>query len=320
MRDFNLYSVTLYQIQRFLAVAELSSFTKAAQTLNLAQPVVSKSILSLEQTLGLILFLREKSTVRLTPAGRHFYTFWRTMVPMMEQNIERAHSLQQGMLGQITVGVHNIYDIGYFFMPIVNRFRRKYPQIKLYTKCYSFPGLKRRVAAGTIDVAFTSKFEGDSIQAYESEQFGVRDVLLFPLTAVMLETNPLARQERVTVPDLRYQRFIIHSPSKVPAYHKLICDMCMEYGFLPIEYEYVEDATSFALSLSDDNQVYIVDRAAKHEAGIPLKMFDLENTVSGVSLLWKQSAPNPAVSLFLDECTLFFQEHPDPFADAKRPE
>ena len=85
MRDFNLYSVTLYQIQRFLAVAELSSFTKAAQRLNLAQPVVSKSVLSLEQTLGLILFLREKGSVRLTPAGQHFYTFWRTMVPMMEK-------------------------------------------------------------------------------------------------------------------------------------------------------------------------------------------------------------------------------------------
>lgn len=319
MRDFNLYSVTLYQIQRFLVVAELASFTKAAQRLNLAQPVVSKSIISLEQSLGLILFLREKGRVRLTPAGQHFYTFWRTMVPLMEQNIERSHSLQQGKLGQITVGVHNIYDIGYFFLPIVNRFRKKYPHIKLYTKCYSFPGLKRRVAAGTIDAAFTSKFEGDSIQAYESEQFGVRDVLRFPLTAVMLDTNPLARQEKVTVPDLRYQRFIIHSPSKVPAYHKLITDMCMEYGFMPIEYEYVEDATSFALSLSDDDQVYIVDRAAKHEEDIPLKMYDLDGTVSGVSLLWKAGAANPALELFLDECTLFFKEHPDPYNEPEKP-
>ncbi len=319
MRDFNLYSVTLYQIQRFLAVAELSSFTKAAQRLNLAQPVVSKSVLSLEQTLGLILFLREKGSVRLTPAGQHFYTFWRTMVPMMEQNIEHAHSLQQGMLGQITVGVHNIYDIGYFFMPIVNRFRKKYPHIKLYTKCYSFPGLKRRVAAGTIDVAFTSKFEGDCIQTNESEQFGVRDVLIFPLTAVMLESNPLARQAKVTVSDLRYQRFIIHSPSKVPAYHKLITDMCMEYGFVPIEYEYVEDATSFALSLSDDNQVYVVDRAAKYEEDIPLKMFDLDGTISGVSLIWRAGAANPALELFLKECELFFKEHPDPFTEEKKP-
>lgn len=314
MRSIDFYSISMYQVQRFLAVADLSNFTKAAQKLNLAQSVVSKSIASLEQTLGLILFIRDKGTVRLTPAGRYLYDFWGGLIPVMEQSIEKAWTIQQGILGQLTVGIHNIYDIGPFFMPIVNRFREKFPQVKVYTKCFSFPDLKSRVASGSIDLAFTSRFESDSIRAYESEAFQVREVLEFPLSAVMLETNPLAQKEKISVSDLRFQRFTIHSPTKVPAYQQLIIDMCRPYNFVPSEYEYVEDATSFALSLSDNDQVFIVDRAAKLEDCMPLKIFDLEGTKSGVSLIWRQGPIDPLLQMFLHECDLFFKENPDPYA------
>ena len=130
----------------------------------------------------------------------------------------------------------------------------------------------------------------------------------------MLDTNPLAQKEKISVSDLRFQRFTIHSPTKVPAYQQLIIDMCRPYNFVPSEYEYVEDATSFALSLSDNDQVFIVDRAAKLEDCMPLKIFDLEGTKSGVSLIWRQGQIDPLLQLFLHECDLFFKENPDPYA------
>jgi hypothetical protein len=43
----------------------------------------------------------------------------------------------------------------------------------------------------------------------------------------------------------------------------------MNYDFIPSEYEYIEDATYFALSLSDNNQVYVVDRAARWSRACP---------------------------------------------------
>ena len=313
--NFDIYSMSLMQIQRFLTVSELMNFTSAARKLGVEQPVISKTIASLEQSLHLILFVREKGKVKLTPAGKYLSDQLRGIFPVIEKSVEMAHVLQLGVMGELSVGIHNFYDLRYYFLPIVNDFRQCYQQIKLYTKCFSFPGLRRRILSGSLDVAFTSRFESDDIKTHESDEFCVTELVQFPLSVVMLDTNPLAKKDSIDVPDLRFQQFIIHSPTKVPAYHKLIEDMCIKYDFVPSEYEYIEDATSFALSLSDNNQVYVVDRAARMEPGMPLKSYELAGTVSGVSLVWKKNSTNSAVKLFVSKCMEYFQENPDPWAE-----
>ena len=57
------------QIKCFLAAAECLSFTRAADRLYLSQPVLSRQIASMEDELGIELFIREKKSIRLTPAG-----------------------------------------------------------------------------------------------------------------------------------------------------------------------------------------------------------------------------------------------------------
>lgn len=305
---FDIYSINLQQIHRFLAVAELLNFTAAARKLNVEQPVISKNIAALEKSLNLILFMRTKGKVQLTPAGRYLSEQFRAVVPAIEQSVEMAHVLQLGVMGQLTVGIHNLYDPSYFFLPVVNDFRRSYEHIKLYTKSYSFPGLRRRIMSGALDIAITSKFEGNDIMLHEGGELAVKDLVEFPLTAVMLKTNPLAQNCALTVPDLRYQRFIIHSPTKVPAYQKLIEEMCSVHGFVPREYEYIEDATSFELSLCENDQVFIVDRAARIDTCMPFQKHELKGTVSGVSLVWRKSSANPAVKLFVNKCEEYFSD------------
>lgn len=309
----NMFSISLAQIQRFLVAAELLNFTKAAEELNLTQPVMSKSIAAIEHALGLILFIRERGTVTLTPAGRHLFQFWSAMMPTIEHNIIKAHVLQKGTFGQLAVGIHNFYDLSYFFMPIINRFRQKYPEVALSVLCFSFPELRHRVLNGQLDAAFTSRFEGDDIRETCADSLEVRDLLYFPLSVNMLPSNPLAVKDRIAVEDLRYQRFIVHSPAKVPTYKTLIDNMCMEAGFIPTVDVYIQDATSFALSLDSDDKVYVVDRAAKIEPGIPVRSFDLEGTRSGVSLVWSKKCAAPSLPLLLEETELFFREHPDPY-------
>ena len=63
----------LYQIRHFAAVAETSSFTKAAMRAAVSQPALSASIAKLEEELGVKLFHRSPKSVTLTPAGRRFH-------------------------------------------------------------------------------------------------------------------------------------------------------------------------------------------------------------------------------------------------------
>jgi DNA-binding transcriptional LysR family regulator len=90
------------QIQRFLTVAELMSFTSAARKLGVEQPVISKTIASLEQTLHLILFIRrrEKSS---TPAG-NIQRSAEGIFPVIEKSVEMAHVLQLGVMARFPSG------------------------------------------------------------------------------------------------------------------------------------------------------------------------------------------------------------------------
>jgi len=61
---------TLAQLTYFAAVADAGSFTAAAKSLSVSQPTVSAAIGELEDAAGATLFLRSRTGVQLTPAGR----------------------------------------------------------------------------------------------------------------------------------------------------------------------------------------------------------------------------------------------------------
>ena len=67
------------KVASFLAVAEMESFTKAAERLMLTQPAVSQHIRQLEKELGVTLFHRGKGAIRLTEAGETTARFARRL-------------------------------------------------------------------------------------------------------------------------------------------------------------------------------------------------------------------------------------------------
>ncbi|MFV9656233.1 pca operon transcription factor PcaQ [Pseudomonas sp. NY15366] len=88
----------------FLEIARQRSFAKAADTLAVSQPAISKTLKELEEVLDASLFERSKSGVSLTPAG---VAFMRYAGPCVQALRDGVSSLRGGEheAGQVRVGV-----------------------------------------------------------------------------------------------------------------------------------------------------------------------------------------------------------------------
>lgn len=122
---------TLDQLQVFLAVAELGSFSAAARKLNRAQSVISYTIANLEAQLQLRLFERKGARQpRLTEAGRAMVIDARRIVAGIDTLRARARSMRAGVEAQIALAI-SVMVPSEALVATLRAFRDAYPEVTL---------------------------------------------------------------------------------------------------------------------------------------------------------------------------------------------
>lgn len=122
--------VDLMRIETFLHTAENLSFSEAARLLHLSQPTVSHHIKKLEQELGVDLFERQASSIRLTDAGRLLVPWARKVVRNSIEMQEMMASLQEGIAGSLRIACST--TAGKYVLPhLAARFSLRHPMINV---------------------------------------------------------------------------------------------------------------------------------------------------------------------------------------------
>ena len=85
-------NITIRQIQSFLHVADLGSFTRAAEKMHTMQPALSQQVRDLEGELGIRLFDRTTRRVELTEAGAEFRVIAAKIIEDLESAVRNADS------------------------------------------------------------------------------------------------------------------------------------------------------------------------------------------------------------------------------------
>ncbi|MCB1718541.1 MAG: LysR family transcriptional regulator, partial [Candidatus Competibacteraceae bacterium] len=89
----------LKQIEYFIRVAELGSFTRASIDLNVAQPALSRQVRLLEVELGQSLLIRNGRGVIATDAGKSLLEHGRGVMHQIERLREDLTRVRAGLLG-----------------------------------------------------------------------------------------------------------------------------------------------------------------------------------------------------------------------------
>lgn len=97
--------MTLVQLRQFIALAKVGSFVKAADVLCMTQPALSRSIKSLEEELGRLLFDRVGKKIELTAFGQEVLTRSQVLVEEVEQLKHSGRRLGPEDAGRIRLGL-----------------------------------------------------------------------------------------------------------------------------------------------------------------------------------------------------------------------
>jgi LysR family nitrogen assimilation transcriptional regulator len=122
--------VNLRQLESFVRVAELGSFSKAARVLDVAQPALSRQVRQLETDLRETLLLRNGRGVSLTPAGRRLVEHGVQILQQVAQARADLGAQRDAPVGQVTIGLPP--SIGRrLTQPLIEAFRAELPHARV---------------------------------------------------------------------------------------------------------------------------------------------------------------------------------------------
>jgi DNA-binding transcriptional LysR family regulator len=118
------------QLTAFVAVAEHSSFTRAAAQLGISTPSLSQTIRSLEEHFGVRLLNRTTRSVTLTEAGEELLGKLNPVIEGLRNALDAVDELRDKPAGTLRLTVHPV-AAATVIGPLVARFAAEYPEIRL---------------------------------------------------------------------------------------------------------------------------------------------------------------------------------------------
>ncbi|SHJ52247.1 LysR family transcriptional regulator [Parasporobacterium paucivorans] len=303
MHNYDIRNVSLGQIKYYIEVVECNSFTKAAERLHISQSTISKNIASLENMLGLMLLIREKKNIRVTPAGKSIYDKWKQLTQQIDLDIQEAFQIQLCNIRSLSVGALDSFNPDLFIIPAIKNFKLLHETVGIRVENNGAQEIRRMLVENEVDIIITVLYDME-----ESNTDQLNYVILgdSPHAVCMLKTHPLAKKDKIYVKDLASCDFIGISPLVTPSYINMLTNLCTPFGFTPNFSCYTSSANSLALNLVTDNEIFVCDRTFRDFGSEHLCSKTLENTKSGFVMAWRKDNTKELTKLFINETIALF--------------
>jgi len=140
-------------LETFVILSENLSFSQTAQVLNTAQPVVSRQIKVLEQSLGYPLFIRSKKRVSLSQQGLHLKHQLGPLVDEMKKILFQGQEPKFFFEGSIRIG--SMFEAGQLILfPKLKKMIDVYPKLQLHFLLMPSKNINEAILSGALDFGF----------------------------------------------------------------------------------------------------------------------------------------------------------------------
>jgi len=192
MIDFNL--------KVFLAVAKMSSFTRAAEFLNLSQPAVTHQIKNLETMLRTKLFNRCQNKIFLTKSGKILLKYADDINLLYQNAMKEIQEANNRVAGDVLIGSASL--LGKYFLPrVIGEFKKTYSEVNISMLVGNSKEILEYLQNDVIELAIVS------------EPIPFKNLIAFPLysdhlTIIVDPDHPWSRKKEISPTDLFSEDFI----------------------------------------------------------------------------------------------------------------
>lgn len=231
--------MNLNSLAYFCKVAENNSITKAAEQLFISQPALSKTIISLENELGVQLFDRVGKHIYLNDAGQAFYNKVSKAMSVINHAVEEANDLGMKKNKQINL---TFYAASYFIPRLITNFEKDHPDIKFTIRMASNADDLSTYPVDSNILFYSSPYHYDNVNSIP--------LLVEPFCVAANKNHPLAKKKSISLIDLRDEHFIA---MKSGSMRVLLDQYSSDMGFVPnIAYK-TNDIYSFRMMIESSN-------------------------------------------------------------------
>lgn len=245
-------------LKYFLTVAREQNITRAAETLHITQPTLSRQIAGLESELGIPLFERRGKKMILTTEGILLKRRALEILELEEKTLEEIQGCRELVEGSITIGCGE-YEAVEMLAEICASFRTKYPKVQIRLHTATADVIRNMMPQGLVDIGLF--MEPVSTEGLDYVRLPGRETWVVS----MRPDDPLAQKTQITKEDLLDKPLIL--PERANVQSELANWFGKEYDHLQIAFT--------------SNLLTNAAMMAKRRLGYPI-------TVKGAMKFWKE--------------------------------
>lgn len=197
----------LRQLEYFLMVSDLASFTRAAERLYVSQPAVTNAVRSLEEELEIQLLDRSQRKVTLTAEGKIFYRHIQNIMQGISTTLNEINDLKSHNRGHLTIGVTPLAGIA-STSRLLAEFRAAYRNINISIAEHDVGQLLELLHSDKLDFAFVF-----DLTEQERTRLNILPLACEELMVCCARRHALSRMNSVTLAELTEEPLILMETS-----------------------------------------------------------------------------------------------------------
>ena len=282
-------------MREFVAIHDEGNFSRAARSLFMTQPALSRHVQELERELGVRLLDRDRHFVSLTEAGERAYKAFRQVIRTYDRLTDDIAGYKAGLSGRLRIGML-YYTIRQDYGDTMERFSAEYPGVELRRFSYQPQEVFQALAEDRIDVGVLPRANHPN-----ADWLCYQDVLSDGLAALMSVDHPLASRDELTLEDLGGETTVLLRDD--PISNRCYEEALARVGFEQRNVAYTDNIDTVPMELKRGRGVYLIPQSLLLP-GFEGELVKVPIRASGLvvtkSLAWRADNDSPLVPLFLE--------------------